>query len=208
SDAPLADIVESLFLERGVQLSLTRPDFGLLPKVEKDVASRLDAGARMLGGTVDVVVAHRDADGAGWHARRQEIETAAEKCRVGRLVVPVIPVRMTEAWLLLDEAAIRSVAGNPSGRVALDLPKVHETERLADPKTALREALTCAASVTGRRRDRLSRRFSESRRQLMERLDPRGPVTKLRSWQDLVDAVDAAVAAHTEGDAQPTRSWT
>jgi hypothetical protein len=197
SDAPLADIIETLFLERNVQLSLTRPDFALLPKVRKDVASRLDASMRMLAGTVDVVVVHRDADGAGPQARRQEIEAAARRSQVGRLLVPVIPVRMTEAWLLLDEGAIRMVAGNPSGRSALSLPKLHEAERLSDPKSTLQRALADAASVTGRRRERLDRRFSENRRQLLERLDLRGPVSGLPSWCDLLKAVDAAVATCT-----------
>jgi hypothetical protein len=203
SDAPLADIVETLFLERGYRLRLTRPDFALLPKVAKDLTSRLEACVRMLGETVDVVVVHRDADGAGPDARRQEIDSAARLCRAGRLLVPVIPVRMTEAWLLLDESSIRVVAGNPTGRVGLSLPKTHQAERIADPKAALRRALIEAASVTGRRRDRLDRRFSENRRQLLERLDLRGPISTLSSWCDLVTAVDAAVAA-CDGGGRPS----
>lgn len=54
----------------------------------------------------------------------------------GARVVPVIPGRMTEAWLRLDEAAIRRVAGNPNGRTKLGLPKLHEVESVADPKAA------------------------------------------------------------------------
>lgn len=195
SDAPLADIVVSLFLEQGFELTLTQPDFGLLPKVRKDVESRLRACVQLLGGAVDVIVVHRDADSTGPDARRQEIETAAAACEVGRVLVPVIPVRMTEAWLLLDEAAIRMVAGNPTGRSRLSLPRLHEAERLANPKAALQAALLDAASVTGRRRDRLDRRFSENRRQLLERLDVRGPVAALPSWCELLDSVDRAVAA-------------
>lgn len=204
SDAPLADIVETLFLERGYRIRLTRPDFARLPKVAKDLTSRLDACVQMLGGTVDVVVVHRDADGAGSETRRREIDSAARLCQAGWLLVPVIPVRMTEAWLLLDERSIRVVAGNPTGRAALALPKSHQAERIADPKATLRRALIEAASVTGRRRDRLDKRFSENRRQLLERLDPRGPVAGLSSWRDLVAAVDAAVTA-CDGGARPHR---
>lgn len=110
-------------------------------------------------------------------------------------LVPVIPVRMTEAWLLLDEPAIRTVAGNPAGRASLTLPKHHEAERLPDPKSVLRQALLDAANVTGRRRERLDRRFSENRRQLLERLDPHGPVTRLTSWRDLVRSVESVIAS-------------
>ena len=101
---------------------------------------------------------------------------------------------MTEAWLLLDEAAIRMVAGNPRGRQVLSLPKVNEVERLADPKSRLREALQAAADVRGRRRSRLDRRFNNNRRQLLRRLDPTGPVTQLSSWVALVDDIDGATA--------------
>ena len=44
SDAPLADVVVSLFLDRDVVVNLSRPDFSLLPRVEKDVRSRLQVG--------------------------------------------------------------------------------------------------------------------------------------------------------------------
>lgn len=194
SDLPLADIVEALFLDRGASLSLSRPDFSLLPRVNKDVASRLVAGRELARGRLDVVVVHRDADGAGPRARISEISNAVSASRIGGEVVPVVPVRMTEAWLLLDESSIRTVAGNPRGRAGLALPKRHEVEGVHDPKAVLRQALLDAANVTGRRRVRLDHRFSENRRQLLERLDPTGPVSLLPSWQDVTTAVDAVLA--------------
>lgn len=52
--------------------------------------------------------------------RRTEIVNAlpAETTRH----IPVIPVRMTEAWLLGHELSIRSAAGNPNGSENLELP--------------------------------------------------------------------------------------
>ncbi|MGI9002133.1 MAG: hypothetical protein ACR2GH_10740 [Pseudonocardia sp.] len=197
SDLPLADIVETLFLDRGVSLHLSRPDFSLLPKVSKDVGSRLLAGRELLHGRVDVVVVHRDADGAGQRARFDEISDAVAATEISSHLVPIIPVRMTEAWLLLDEQAIRTVAGNPRGRTTLSLPRHHEVEGVYDPKAVLRQAVLEAASVTGRRRDRLDRRFSENRRQLLERLDPHGPVSRLPSWCSLIAAVDAVLGTWT-----------
>jgi hypothetical protein len=146
-----------------------------------------------MAGAPDVVVVHRDADSAGLIARRQEIEQAVAACAPTSKPVPVIPVRMTEAWLLLDEDAIRYVAGNPRGRAPLTLPKRHEVERAADPKHMLSSCLLDAASVTGRRRAQLIQRFSQNRRQLLERLDPEGPVAELSSWQELVASVEAVV---------------
>jgi hypothetical protein len=105
---------------------------------------------------------HRDADNAGAEARRSEILAAAGLVDGSARVVPVIPIRMTEAWLLLDEMNIRVVAGNPRGKESLDLPKLHEVENLADPKELLSECLLRAAGAAGRRRERVAKRFSAS----------------------------------------------
>jgi len=190
SDMPIADIVERLFFERGVEVRLRKPDFSLLGKVPKDVRSRLQAGERLADQKIDLVVVHRDADNAGTTARKNEISNAAATLSSSPRVVPVIPVRMTEAWLILDEESIRFVAGNPRGRSPLGLPNRQEAERHPDPKHLLSTALLQAAEVTGRRRERLSKRFFQHRRQLLERLDPHGPVTGLTSWQMLLSEID------------------
>ncbi len=71
-------------------------------------------------------------------------------------LVPVIPVRMTEAWLLTDESAIRRASGNPNGKVRLDLPPVSRLEALPDPKVELHRLLRVASELTGRRLKRLN----------------------------------------------------
>ena len=196
SDLPLADLVTALFEARGVSVQLTRPDFSLLDdRVRHDVASRVEAGRTLMAGrAVDLIVVHRDVDSTTPSERLAEVQTALLAVGVDAPLIPIFPVRMTEAWLLLDEAAIRMVAGNPRGRQVLSLPKVNEVERLADPKSRLREALQAAADVRGRRRSRLDRRFNNNRRQLLRRLDPTGPVTQLSSWVALVDDIDGATA--------------
>ncbi|MFI7549720.1 hypothetical protein ACIBQ2_08225 [Micromonospora sediminimaris] len=193
SDGPLAAHIERLFFDMGCTVSLSRPPFERLPRVDRDVASRVRAGLELVDGPVDVIVVHRDADNAGQHARRQEIESAVRSLGATADLVPVIPVRMTEAWLLLDEAAIRHVAGNPRGRARLHLPRPHEVESRADPKSILRACLLAASEESGRRRDAVARRFNEHRRQLLERLDPNGPVIRLDSWCSLVADIDAVV---------------
>jgi hypothetical protein len=193
SDFPLADMVEVLFLDRGVELSLSRPDFSLLGRVPKDVRSRVDAGLALVGGNVDLMVVHRDADNAGTALRRREIENGIRSAGVDSGIVPVVPIRMTEAWLLLDESAIRQIAGNPRGRMPLSLPAITEVERKADPRSILPRCILEAANVTGRRRDRLGNRFNQNRRQLLERLDRDGVVNQLSGWQTLVADVEAVV---------------
>jgi hypothetical protein len=58
---------------------------------------------------------------------------------------------MTEAWLLIDEHAIRFASGNPNGRMELPLPKLAEVETLQDPKRMLHELLCKASGLRGRR---------------------------------------------------------
>ncbi|MFI9385124.1 DUF4276 family protein [Kutzneria sp. NPDC052558] len=154
SDAPLAGLVTDLFAEHGVRVRLQEPDFTWL-KLAKDVRSKVRAGIELAKTDFDVVVVHRDADNAGPDSRVQEISRAVAAEAGAAQVVPVVPVRMTEAWLLLDEAAIRRVAGNPNGRIGLKLPKAHEVESVADPKHVLRQCLLTAAECTGRRREQL-----------------------------------------------------
>jgi hypothetical protein len=202
SDLPVADLVEALFLDEGIAVHLSRPDFSLLGKVPKDVRSRIEAGFKLLRQQADLVVVHRDADNVGAAARRLEVDTAANLAHVAGAVVPVIPIRMTEAWLLLSDVAIRQVAGNPRGRMDLELPKIHEVEGVADPKELLRDRILRASNATGRRREGVARRFNQHRRQLLERVDRTGPITKLSSWQQLLKDVSVISQGWRNGDAQ------
>ncbi|MEU5940355.1 hypothetical protein ABZ807_14430 [Micromonospora sp. NPDC047548] len=76
SDQPLAEHIELLFYERGVDVKLSHPAFERLPKVGKDVESRVENGIKLMDGDTDLIVVHRDADNAGHQARLNEITTA------------------------------------------------------------------------------------------------------------------------------------
>jgi len=108
----------------------------------------------------DLLFIHRDAERQTREMRLQEIEEAIVKVEVQSLTprVCVIPVRMQEAWLLIDEAAIRRAAANPAGRQRLNLPPLTRLERLPDPKRVLYRVLSDASGLTGRRRERLNLR--------------------------------------------------
>ena len=100
----------------------------------------------------DVLFVHRDAEGQPADFRRDEIANAIKRTSIRH--VPVVPVRMTEAWLLADETAIRSAAGNPNGREELNLPEARRLEDLPDPKKVLHDALVAASGLNARRRSR------------------------------------------------------
>ncbi|WP_211212543.1 hypothetical protein [Nonomuraea coxensis] len=89
---------------------------------------------------------------------------------------------MTEAWLLLDERDLRVVAGNPNGRMDLNLPRPKSVETIPDPKAELTEKLALASGLSGRRLAKFRQRFPEHRRQLLDRINPAGPICDVPSW--------------------------
>ena len=102
----------------------------------------------------DVLFVHRDAEAQPAEIRRREIAKALRG--IGVRHIPVVPVRMSEAWLLADEFAIRAAAGNPNGREVLNLPELRRLEDLPDPKNVLHDALAAASGLNARRRQKIS----------------------------------------------------
>jgi len=117
----------------------------------------------------DLLFVHRDAEAQSPSDRRTEILDAVQHLGNNPTAVCVIPVRMTEAWLLLDEGAIRRASGNPRGRQPLNLPVPASIERVADPKEALFQALRIASEQTGRRLRDL--RVEERKHRVAELMD-------------------------------------
>ncbi len=100
----------------------------------------------------DLLFIHRDAEREPLDVRSEEIGRAFSEMELrGAAPVHLIPVRMLEAWLLIDEDAIRKAAANPGSRIELDLPSPQRIEELVDPKQTLHEALRRAFEYTGRR---------------------------------------------------------
>ena len=118
---------------------------GLAARIRSVVASR----------PFDLLFVHRDAEGMPLRDRQDEI-TAAAPPGLSRYV-SVVPVRMSEAWLLLDPAAIRQAADHPSGRVPLSLPSLKALERLSNPKETLTKLLITASEKSGRHKTKFER---------------------------------------------------
>ncbi|MFM7266049.1 MAG: hypothetical protein ACKOZW_10775, partial [Cyanobium sp.] len=68
----------------------------------------------------ELLFIHRDAEKQSRPQRLQEIHAATASLPPNP--VPVIPVHMTEAWLLISEAALRAAACNRNGKAKLELP--------------------------------------------------------------------------------------
>lgn len=192
SDEPLGNHVAAMARPHGVALVVVTPPFDRMHKPPgKRVTARLE---RILqdDDQFDCLVVHRDAERDSVATRVDEIKTAAASAGVRWPTIPVIPVRMTEAWLLLDEQAIRDVAGRPRGTAPLDLPSHANAESDPNPKLTLQRALATASGLSGRRLRKFTRDFPAYRRQLLDRLDRDGPVRLLHGWRALDQATQAA----------------
>lgn len=101
----------------------------------------------------DLLFIHRDADSRPREEMVAEIRAAFESLSPEpRGAIAIVPVRMTEAWLLISEAAIRASANNRHGKAPLQIPPVYSLETLSDPKGVLHDLLLQGSELTGRRR--------------------------------------------------------
>ena len=90
---------------------------------------------------------------------------------------------MSEAWLLFDEPAIRRAAGNPNGKVTLDMPRLATLEYIPDPKERLYNLLTEASEYSGRRLKSFKPDFKS--RLVAQHLDDFSPLRQLSALRKL-----------------------
>lgn len=196
SDTALVGHLEELCVVCGADEAIgIAPDLDNLPeKVSRTVEDKLRA-AITLEPDANLVFVHRDADAIDPEPRYLEISRAESTVELSATVVPVVPVQETEAWLLMDEEEIRSVADNPNGRVSLDLPPQKYVEEASHPKELLFCALETASGLRGRRLAKFQRTLPRRRRILLQRLGTSGAVCQLPAWKRLKADVETAIRA-------------
>lgn len=146
-----------------------------LPRPPRSLPQKIAAASELF--PADILFIHRDSDREPPHTRRNEIADAISSLglRPARHWIPVIPVRMTEAWLLVSEAALRSASGNPNGRTPISLPSWRDLETIPDPKAVLQNLLIDASGLSGRRRKKFN--FPAQRARIPDFFE---------SWEDLL----------------------
>lgn len=146
----------------------------------------------------DLLFVHRDAEANDREVRVREIKRAIDELcpRAGAMVpyVSVVPIRMTEAWFLFDEAAIRRGAENPNGKSSLDLPRLSSMESLPNPKEALSDAFRKAKDLNARRSKRV--RTGNSLYLVAQNITDFSPLRRLSAFQALEEELRHVVESN------------
>ena len=124
SDQALLPILAWLLRAQRVQGAIQPQwaDLRRMPRPPRALSDKLRLSVALY--PCDLLFVHRDAETQTREVRLAEIQRAWDMVRRDLSPLPVIcvvPVRMTEAWLLFDESALRQAAGNPQGRRPLSL---------------------------------------------------------------------------------------
>jgi hypothetical protein len=164
SDKALMNIIDWLFSQLLPQVPVQKQfaDFSFIPKPPPN--DRLDL--RILKAIelypCDIVFVHRDAESSrqdDYQNRSAQIQESYDRTnQLGAIskLVKMIPVRMMEAWLLIDEYAIKMASGNRNNAMDLNLPPVNRLETISDPKKMLDDLIKGASGLHSRRLDKLN----------------------------------------------------
>ena len=187
SDAALLHPLRWLLEVNGVNRPIEPAwaDLRAFPKPINGLEHKIKAAIELY--PCDLLFVHRDADREPRAKRVEEIRSAVQRISsdffAGRPCVCVVPVRMTEAWLLFDEAAIRQAAGNPRSATPLCLPPTARVEDLPDPKSVLNQALLRATDKPARRLRKF--RTGQAVQRLAELIQDYSPLRQATAFQTL-----------------------
>jgi len=100
----------------------------------------------------DILFVHRDAESTNTKMiaqRFQEINNELQEEDSDKTIC-IVPIKMMEAWLLIDEDAIKKAAGNRNYRGIINLPQTRTLEKELQPKDLLHTLLRNASGLKGR----------------------------------------------------------
>jgi hypothetical protein len=197
-DTALIPHLRSLLVECGAtEVTGVAPDLSRLQgRISRDINAKVCA-ALALEKNVNLLFIHRDADSTNPEPRYSEITSGVAQSGYSNAWIGIVPVQEIEAWLLLNESAIRRLSGCPNGRVRLNLPHSNRVEGLANPKEKLRDAILLASETSGRRYERLTRKIPSLCRQLLTELKLDGPLLDVPSWVRLKKDVSNYMIANS-----------
>ena len=150
---------ENLVFECSSDIEVHSPEF-----LETDSTDFI-AGIEALAVEYDffhVICVHCDADSKdATRVLSNKINPAFDAVRRNinacKNLVAVVPVRMTEAWMMCDLDLLKQKIGTSMSNADLNLPeKVHQIERIANPKHTINETIRLSQTEISRRRRKLT----------------------------------------------------
>ena len=189
SDRLLKPLIELLFSEH-TDLPYQVNCAEGLPPLAAGLNLRIEAALELF--PCDLLFVHRDAEGESSKKRQQEIENSWPGNMQTTSLIVVVPVRMTEAWLIANGKPIRLAVGNPNGTEALELPAAKNIESAPNPKEILFTALKTATGWNTSRKARFDPH--KFRHRVSELIDDLGPLRMLPSFNHLEAQVKKQVA--------------
>lgn len=158
-------------------------------RLENKIATALDLYP------CDLIFIHRDAEKEPRTNRIDQIQRAINLASAdlfnNKPYVCVVPVRMTEAWLLFDEANIGFAAGNPVGTINLRIPPFQKIEGLPNPKETLHSLLQDATELPARRLKKFS--ATQAFYRLAELIEDFSPLRQLPAFAALETDLQGAI---------------
>ncbi|CAB1057916.1 hypothetical protein D1BOALGB6SA_2672 [Olavius sp. associated proteobacterium Delta 1] len=190
SDRALLPILTWVLRQRG-EVNRIQPewaDLRRLPRPPDTLQDRILIAIDLF--PCDLLFVHRDAEREDPEHRYEEIRNALKEASVQGFQTPavcVVPVKMTEAWLLFDEPSIRQASGNPNGKNPLNLPDLNRIELIPDPKKRLSDILRMASGLSGRRLKTFNMPGSQIR--ITDLIEDFSPLRNLRAFQRLEEDI-------------------
>jgi hypothetical protein len=190
SDRALIPLLSWVLREKGDinRVQAEWADLSRLPRPPRSLRDRILLAIDLF--PCDLLFIHRDAERQESKRRCEEIRSAIREAASQGFQTPavcVVPVQMTEAWLLFDEAAIRLAAGNPNGKNPLNLPELAKIEQITNPKDILFQVLRDASGLTARRLKKFN--LAGARIRITELIVDFSPLRALRAFQELEEEI-------------------
>jgi hypothetical protein len=158
-------------------------DLGRLPQPPKILPERIKRALELYS-PCDLLFIHRDAEKECYETRHDQIINALEGLEAPPAIC-VIPVRMQEAWLLFDEPAIRKAAGNPNGRISIDIPALASVERLPNPKQVLFDLIGKSSEASGARLKKLKSNLHRAAHLVSQNIEDFSPLRNIKAFKNL-----------------------
>jgi len=193
SDKVLLPIISWLLRQHQIMYPIQSEwaDLGRLPNPPKNLSSKIEQSIDLY--PCDLLFVHRDAENLSYNQRKDEINRALSNTNIANPPsICVVPVRMTEAWLLFNEGSIRRASGNPHGKKALELPNPLLLEQHNDPKRLLYDLLKDASERKGRRLSNFP--FGQSALLVAEYIDDFSPLRNLSAFRSLESDIEEIIS--------------